>query len=170
MFRLLITGSRKWVDVDAIRAEFELVKANAGSEVLLVSGACPRGADRQCELLAREFGWKIELHPLNWKSGPEGAYNPMAGFERNELMVNLGADFVLAFIMDNSGGAMNTVRHANKAGIPVKEIHRSSEVTAPKAPIADWLKPYVHQAPKAELVKVEPEVKGKTPKWHRLFA
>jgi len=124
MLRLLITGSRKWIDTDAIRAEFDIVASKEGANVLLVSGACPLGADRMCELIAPEYGWQVELHPLNWKSGPNGAYNSQAGFERNKLMVDLGADLVLAFIMNNSGGAMNTVSHSYKAGIPTKEIHR----------------------------------------------
>jgi hypothetical protein len=143
MFRLLITGSRTWVDVDAIRAEFDIVKSHEGEKVTLVSGNCPDGADKMCEDLAREYGWQVELHPLAWKGEDgKGEYNPRAGFERNEFMVKLGADFVLAFVMNASGGAMNTVGHSRKAGIPTKVINRTTHVPE----IKDWLKPYVKQA------------------------
>jgi hypothetical protein len=144
MFRLLITGSRSWVDVDAIRAEFDIVREHEGSDVLLVSGACPNGADRMCETLALEYGWKLELHPLAWKGEDgKGEYNPRAGFDRNELMVRLGADFVLAFVMNESGGAMNTVGHSRRAGIPTKVINRTTK------PVKDWLLPYTNQKVKA---------------------
>jgi len=141
MFRLLITGSRAWVDTQAIRDEFDIVQSHEGSDVVLVSGACPNGADRMCEVLAKEYGWTLELHPLNWASGPEGAYNPQAGFERNKLMVDLGADFVLAFVMNESGGAMNTVRHSRKAQIPTKLIHRTTAVPVQRK-MSEWLAPY----------------------------
>ncbi len=143
MFRLLITGSRRWTDVAAIRREFDIVKENEGTDVVLVSGNCPLGADKMCEDLASEYGWTLELHPLDWKSGPEGAYNPRAGFDRNQLMVELGANFVLAFVMDQSGGAMNTVGHSRKADIPTKVIHRTTPI------VKDWLLPYTNQKVKA---------------------
>ena len=145
MFRLLITGSRAWVDTQAIRDEFDIVQSHEGSDVVLVSGACPDGADRMCEVLAKEYGWTLELHPLKWNSGPEGTYNPQAGFERNKLMVDLGADFVLAFIMNDSGGATNTVRHSRKAQIPTKCIHRTSKAPV-KRTVSQWLTPYLQDA------------------------
>jgi len=58
-------------------------------------------------------------------------------------MVDLGADFVLAFVMNGSGGAMNTVGHSRKAGIPTKVIERTSK------PVKDWLVPYTNQTVKA---------------------
>jgi hypothetical protein len=144
MFRLLITGSRRWTDVGAIRSEFDIVREHEGTDVVLVSGNCPLGADKMCEDLALEYGWSVELHPLAWKGEDgKGEYNPRAGFDRNELMVKLGADFVLAFVMDNSGGAMNTVGHSRKAGIPTKVIHRTSPI------VKDWLMPYTNQKVKA---------------------
>ena len=143
MFRLLITGSRRWTDLAAIRAEFDIVREHEGTDVILVSGNCPNGADKMCEELAAEYGWQVELHPADWKSGPNGEYNNRAGFDRNEEMVELGADFVLAFVKDNSGGAMNTVGHARKGGLPTKVIHRTTPT------VQDWLLPYTNQKAKA---------------------
>ena len=144
MFRLLITGSRSWTDVAAIRHEFDIVMGHESRNVTLVSGNCPNGADKMCEDIAKEYGWTVELHPLAWKGEDGlGEYNPRAGFERNEFMVKLGADFVLAFVMNKSGGAMNTVGHSRRAGIPTKIINRTSPT------IQDWLIPYTNQPIKA---------------------
>jgi SLOG family YspA-like protein len=52
--RVLVTGSRTWVDVETIRAALHQVWGN-GSAVL-VSGACPRGANRIAEQLWQQWG------------------------------------------------------------------------------------------------------------------
>lgn len=44
---------------------------------------------------------------------------PAAGFYRNEDMVRLGADFVLAFIADESKGATHCARYAETSGLTV---------------------------------------------------
>lgn len=117
MFRLLITGSRSWVDENAIVEQFRLVYAKYGSEVTLVSGACKTGADGLCEKLAVPAGWVIERHPANWQE-----FGKSAGFKRNAEMVELGADACLAFIRNRSNGATHTADLAEKAGIPTKRV------------------------------------------------
>jgi hypothetical protein len=117
MFRLLITGSRTWVDENAIVEQFKLIHARFGSEVTLVSGACKSGADALCEKLAVPAGWLVELHPADWEK-----HGKSAGFKRNAEMVELGADACLAFIKDNSRGASHTAGLAETAGIPTKRV------------------------------------------------
>lgn len=117
MFRLLITGSRSWVDENAIVEQFRLVHARYGSEVTLISGACKKGADAMCEKLAAPAGWIIETHPADWNT-----YGKSAGFKRNAEMVESGADACLAFIKDGSAGASHTARLAEEAGIPTKRV------------------------------------------------
>jgi len=107
--RILVTGSRDWTDsqfVDVILAGF------LPDSVVLVSGACPRGADALCEDFARRNGWTIERHPAKWNE-----LGKRAGFVRNAEMVNLGADICLAFIKNGSKGASHTARLAEAAGI-----------------------------------------------------
>ena len=110
--RLLITGSRTWSDVECIRTAFMQIKDNHGVEVVLVSGACPKGADRLCEVVAAELGWKVELHPADWNR-----YGKRAGFVRNSVMIDTEPDLVLGFIHNGSKGATMTAKLSIKKGI-----------------------------------------------------
>ena len=83
--------------------------------VVLVHGACPRGADAiAAAYAARTPGYHIEAHPAEWQR-----YGRAAGHRRNAEMIALGADECVAFIRDASPGSTATVRLAEAAGIPV---------------------------------------------------
>ena len=116
-FRILITGSRDWTDVDlihAILASFCYQNVPA----VIVHGACRTGADAIASRWVRRhrvIGLTEEMHPANWQW-----LGKRAGFVRNQLMVNLGADVCLAFIKDGSRGASHTARLAEQALIPVR--------------------------------------------------
>lgn len=118
MKRILITGSRTWESKEAIYlAIFNWVKENCPvqEEIIIVHGDASRGADRMARDVARDVPWlEEEPHPADWEN--EGR---AAGFIRNQLMVDLGADVCLAFIKDGSKGATHTAGQATKAGIPV---------------------------------------------------
>lgn len=113
--RVLVTGSRDWRDVQAVRDALVRVADTWQREsIVLVSGACPTGADAIAERLARrEFGWAVERHPAEWNVHGKGA-----GFKRNAHMVQLGADLCLAFIRNGSRGASHTAALAEAASIP----------------------------------------------------
>lgn len=116
-YRILITGSRDWTDRDTIWRVLgdAVAPLDITRETVLVSGACPRGADALAEDWARRYGLTVERHPANWQL--EGK---RAGFIRNARMVNLGADVCLAFIRNGSRGASHTARLAEEAGIPTR--------------------------------------------------
>ena len=130
MFRLLVTGSRDWSDVQVITRELEIVQAHEGEQVVLVSGHCPSGADKIAEEVAVKFGWMIERHPADWKT-----HGKRAGFVRNAEMVEKGADYCLAFVKDNSAGASNTVVKARIAKIPTKVL----ATTTPVKTVPAWV-------------------------------
>lgn len=113
--RVLITGSRDWEDWSFIWQRLNKTFP-AGENNILVSGACPTGADKICEDWAlTQPDINIERHPAEWAK-----YGKRAGFIRNSHMVERGADICLAFIKNESKGATMTANLAEKAGIPTR--------------------------------------------------
>ena len=137
--RILVTGSRTWLDIQAIERallEYHPVDAHGfdlPDKPTLVHGDCPRGADRIAKIAATFLGWTLEPHPAAWLAPcrPEckpghrrtakagGSYCPDAGKHRNQVMVDLGADVVLAFSRNSSPGTKDCVRRATAAGLKV---------------------------------------------------
>lgn len=108
--RVLVTGSRSWTDVRTLRAA--LAAQWGDGSAVLVSGGCPRGADRVAETLWTRWGGTVERHPADWSR-----HGRAAGPRRNAAMVTAGADVCLAFIRDDSRGASHTARLAEAAAI-----------------------------------------------------
>lgn len=114
--RILVTGSRNWDDVGAVAVALLALPA-IGEEVTVVHGGAS-GADQIAGHIARNLGWKREVHPATWR--PSGIYNSQAGLLRNREMVALGADICLAFIKNGSRGATHCAALAMEAGIPTR--------------------------------------------------
>ncbi|MDM4721865.1 DUF2493 domain-containing protein [Micromonospora sp. WMMA1363] len=116
--RVLVTGSRDWTDTEVIADALTRVRDDlktAGrdtTDAVLVSGACPTGADAIAERMADSLGWRVERHPADWTRGRR------AGYVRNAAMIGRGADLCVAFIRARSRGATMTVQLAQAAGIP----------------------------------------------------
>jgi hypothetical protein len=133
--RILITGSRHWVELDTIvkAIEEELLELKT-RKVVVVHGDCPTGADALVERYCRTTGNLItERHPADWNIGH------MAGHHRNQEMVDLGADVCLAFLMSCrspkctnpkfhfSHGTVDCMKRAESAAIPVREIRSKDD-------------------------------------------
>ncbi len=66
-FRLLVTGSRTWDAPRTIEQALAVILSRHPGGVVLVHGACPRGADAiAAAYAARTPGYQIEAHPADW--------------------------------------------------------------------------------------------------------
>jgi hypothetical protein len=121
--RILVTGSRDWMNEEAIRAHLQCF--HTWIPARLVHGACRSGADAMADRIATEWGWEVERHPADWRQ-----FSKSAGFRRNAEMVALGADLCLAFILNESRGATMTADLAEKAGIRTIRVVETIEPLA----------------------------------------
>lgn len=125
--RIVVTGSRYWVHDDpAVYAALWKVFHEHGPFELR-HGACATGADALAATwfrVAGKFVGCTELRfPANWERGPQ------AGPERNERMIEAGADLVLAFPLPEDSGTQHTMRLAREAGIEVIVYGEGSDET-----------------------------------------
>ena len=144
MPRILVTGSRDWdnrvtisrVVLGYINKVCPMLLDENGhpdrrdtSDVVIVHGACPDGADALVEEWAQGCvpPIKTEPHPADWVAAPK-----IGGLLRNKYMVDLGADICLAFLkpcvsdrcqreeVHYSHGAAHCLTLAHRAGIEVQ--------------------------------------------------
>lgn len=111
--RILITGDRRWTDRDAI---YNVLKQYGldYKDVVLVHGACHLGgADIIAEDIAYDLGYIVESHPAEFVG------DRCLGPDRNQRMVDLGADICYAFVTPLSRGTWDCISRARKTGIPV---------------------------------------------------
>jgi len=109
--RALVAGSRNWTRARILRLAVQMLPATA----TLVEGDAA-GADRLAGQVWTWLGGAVEAHPLPEKWWLAGRRIP---FERNQRMVDRGADVGLFFHRGNSGGTAHCLRAAQAAGIPV---------------------------------------------------
>lgn len=143
--RVIVTGSRNWTDAEMIRRALAEVVDSYPQDwdprgIVLVHGGCnvkrngratetpPKGADAIAHTLWKSWGLAVDMCKAQW-----ARHGRAAGPIRNKLMVDLGADLCLAFILDESAGATDCVRRAREAGIPVHEYRLTSEGTSDNA-------------------------------------
>jgi hypothetical protein len=119
MFRLLVTGSRDWSDVEVIATELQFV-AKKYKNVVLVSGHAI-GADKIAESVAEKLGWVVEIHEPDWT-----LHGKSAGFKRNTTMLETDVQAVLAFHKDNSKGTADTIKKAKERKIPTRVLVEES--------------------------------------------
>lgn len=156
MTRILVSSSRLWWDVPLLAAGLD---AEAGDgQVTLIHGRCdPRttnadyiarhrtdrvpwdvalahpeygpyvGGDWHAHHHAVARGWSIEEYAANW-----ALYGNAAGGVRNQHMVSLGANVLVAAPLGKSPGTRDCMARARKAGIRVVDI------TLPPEPEGLW--------------------------------
>lgn len=143
-FRVLVSGSRDWTDVDHVALRLDDVLANHPEGLLVVHGACPDGLDAIADAWAVATpNVGVERHPADWDScawecpmsahrfqkragdrlhpGILPDYCPKAGPRRNALMVGLGAELMLGWPLGRSPGTRGCMGLARRAGIRVRD-------------------------------------------------
>lgn len=148
--RILVTGSRRWPDYQAVADTLNDVWHDAtqehfGHRLVIVHGDCPTGADAMAKRWALENEITHEPHPADWsaKCGidcvPEGHrktssrfgdYCPLAGPIRNQRMADRGADLCVAFLIQGSKGTADCLSRVRAAGIPIHTGFRSEPFDA----------------------------------------
>lgn len=110
-YRVIVCGSRKWRDRDAIiNRLFDLQPAT------IVHGNAA-GADRIAAQEAPKLGLLVEAHPADWET-----HGKSAGPIRNRMMAALGADLCIAFWDGSSRGTQDMIKVAHQQGIPVEIV------------------------------------------------
>lgn len=117
--RVLVTGSRDFDSVSAVRDAISAVLAYAkGRPITVIHGGC-RGADLLFARLAVELipDVTIEVFFADW-----AGLGRSAGPVRNRLMVESGAEIACAFFIEGwaSRGTAGCVALAESAGVPVR--------------------------------------------------
>lgn len=105
-YRVLVTGSRDLTDSHLVHEQLGhalLTAVATRRRMVVVHGACPRGADKFAHAWAKRkqrdgLPVEVEAHPA--KNHPTQDFGPWPGCgpKRNNYMVSLGADLCLAFI------------------------------------------------------------------------
>lgn len=128
MPRVIITGDRSWNCLKLASHIVQRLLASHGGSLVIVHGGAS-GVDQSFEDACKELGVQTEVHPANWT-----LYGKSAGPIRNQKMVALGADHVIAVHrnLDKSRGTLDCIRRAIKTGIPVYLI---SENPRPGMPV-----------------------------------
>jgi hypothetical protein len=117
-YRILVTGSRSWTDYALVAHALGVVIGQSGaalSDIVIVHGACPSGADAMAARLARQRGYRTDARPADWNR-----LGNRAGFIRNAEMVASKPDICVAFIRAGSRGATHCADLAEKAGVPTR--------------------------------------------------
>lgn len=138
--RILVTGSRSWDDEQALadallEAWYDAVQdATPSVDFIVIHGDCPQGADAHAKQWAIDNNLTHIPVPADWSapctdqcppghrktSARHGDYCPLAGHHRNQQMVDMRPDLVLAFRRNNSRGTSDCIRRAERAGIPIR--------------------------------------------------
>jgi len=108
-----IVGTRRrntFQDKKLLEERFLNISAGL-AEFQLVSGGCPRGADRFAEEIAKKYGLTITIHYPNWER-----FGRSAGFIRNTKIAE-DCDILLALpSVDRIGGTEDTIKKVDKLG------------------------------------------------------
>jgi hypothetical protein len=114
---VIVCGSRYWNTGAPIRKSIGVLAARNRNLRVITGGAC--GADMIADTIARSLGLTVTKELAKWVGRGR-----LAGRERNEKMLSLNPDLVLAFKDDfddtlSRGGTEHMCKIARQSNIPV---------------------------------------------------
>lgn len=107
---VLVCGTRTWPDADAVCQVMSNLFIDVPIAKVITGGA--RGADAAAAYWAIQQGVELHVERADWARGRQ------AGPERNNRMLDMEPNMVVAFWMGKSPGTRHTVRGAMDRGIP----------------------------------------------------
>lgn len=114
--KALVCGSRRVSDPEATRRAIAERLAQLPRDTTVIHGAA-LGVDMWADAIAWEMRLKTFICPADWEQ-----HGRSAGILRNNDMLDLEPDIVLAFWDGKSRGTKHTVEEARRRGIPVEVI------------------------------------------------
>lgn len=122
--RVIVCGSRDWTGVLAEERIYRTLTAvetfsqAIGSDLVIIHGGCPTGADAIADRWVRRRDDEPEIWLADWTK-----YGKGAGPVRNIQMAMAGADMCLAFLREHSRGTQDMIVKAEVQKIPTFVIH-----------------------------------------------
>ena len=112
--KVVIAGSRHFKGYDLLKEKCDSILKNT-SDVEVVCGMCPNGADKLAVQYAKERGYPIKEFPAEWSK-----HGRAAGPIRNKQMAEY-ADALIAF-NSGGGGTVNMIKEASRCNLKIREI------------------------------------------------
>jgi predicted Rossmann fold nucleotide-binding protein DprA/Smf involved in DNA uptake len=113
--RIGIVGSRRRKSLSDRKQVFQLVrwlKGRYGEGLVLVSGACPEGADHFAKEASDLFQVKIDEYPID-KTNIKGKWEfTKRAYERNRTIADRSEAVFCWVHSSRTGGTENTIQHA----------------------------------------------------------
>ena len=110
--KVLVCGSRSFTDRKKIHARLSVFP----SDTLIINGGAI-GADSLADTIARDLKMNTLIIRPMWDK-----YGKSAGIIRNNQMLDMGPDLVIAFYDGVSRGTAYTINEARRRNIPVEVI------------------------------------------------
>ena len=120
-----VVGSRQRntdTDLSLVRHEIRMLVSKYGDDnITIISGGCPKGADKFAEIIAKELGIKTIIHHPDkskldkklMRSKPKVAY-AIINYARNTLIAE-DSDILIACVAHNrKGGTEDTIKKFKK--------------------------------------------------------
>ena len=116
MFRVIVAGSRGFIDYILLRNSLDKLLCDKTSDGIEIVSGTAKGADSLGEQYATEHGYSIKQFPADWD-----IYGKSAGYRRNKEMAEY-ADALVAFWDGVSPGTKHMIDLAKEKNLKIRII------------------------------------------------